>query len=496
MPPLRRERLHINSIRIHETGMHPPMIPPRRPKRQSARHSLAAGMFCLLLAAGTSTAAEPEKPEWVDVPISPQRIDEPSLDVRVFPDAALRHHGDAAPIFLRYAWDNPHAWKGLDTVKELLALPLDELTPSEARRVAPVRFYDLQRAAYASHVDWNYPMYGEGPSASVLLPDISASRYILQGLALQCRADVAEGKIPDAMQKLRIGLGLVHHLQQPPFLVVKTVQASAADPLLNCCRELSAQPEAPNLYWALTALPNPLIDIRPTVDWERRMLVSEVPELAKLEVARTSEEWQAIADRLADVLASYAKKLKPDELFSSDDYLSRARTGLAELESARGRKRGPDKSQSDAEVVVRYFALRYLPAVDRDVRPLLLPPHQAIPQLRQRSAQRTTWFEDAPELAHLSLKGAVFGVAVNVWGLQRRIDALRIVEALRDHAARHDGALPAALDALDLPVPLDVLTNRPFAYRLEDGTAFLSAEGIEIADGVKRAGIHFRIHCR
>jgi hypothetical protein len=63
---------------------------------------------------------------------------------------------------------------------------------------------------------------------------------------------------------------------------------------------------------------------------------------------------------------------------------------------------------------------------------------------------------------------------LNALRVERRIAALRCVEALRLHAAGF-GALPASLDAVGrVPIPLDPLTGKPFEYQLAEGKATLS----------------------
>jgi hypothetical protein len=58
----------------------------------------------------------------------------------------------------------------------------------------------------------------------------------------------------------------------------------------------------------------------------------------------------------------------------------------------------------------------------------------------------------------------------------RRIAALRCIEALRLHAAAHDGKLPGRLDAVtEVPVPLDPMTGRPFEYTVEGERVILYA---------------------
>ena len=57
--------------------------------------------------------------------------------------------------------------------------------------------------------------------------------------------------------------------------------------------------------------------------------------------------------------------------------------------------------------------------------------------------------------------------------LQQRLALLTCVEALRMHAAEHEGKLPAQLSDIKLPLPVDPVTGKPFAYKLDGGTAHL-----------------------
>ena len=65
------------------------------------------------------------------------------------------------------------------------------------------------------------------------------------------------------------------------------------------------------------------------------------------------------------------------------------------------------------------------------------------------------------------------------WNLNRRIDALRIVEAIRSFAATHDGRLPSSLEEIqDTPIPSDLYTGRTFSYQSDNGEASLTAPSI------------------
>jgi len=57
--------------------------------------------------------------------------------------------------------------------------------------------------------------------------------------------------------------------------------------------------------------------------------------------------------------------------------------------------------------------------------------------------------------------------------IEQRIAILRCVEALRLYAAAHDGKLPERLADIDVPLPADPFTSKPFTYKLDGATALL-----------------------
>lgn len=59
--------------------------------------------------------------------------------------------------------------------------------------------------------------------------------------------------------------------------------------------------------------------------------------------------------------------------------------------------------------------------------------------------------------------------------LDRRVAALRVVEAIRLYAASHDGKLPEELNQVtEVPVPEDPATGKPFEYRRDGAAAVLT----------------------
>ncbi len=84
------------------------------------------------------------------------------------------------------------------------------------------------------------------------------------------------------------------------------------------------------------------------------------------------------------------------------------------------------------------------------------------------------------ELERLPLAGlflpAVQKVFFATTRIDRKIAALRCIEAIRLYAAGHDGKLPGALGEItEVPIPIDPVTGKEFEYRVEEGKAVLAA---------------------
>jgi hypothetical protein len=118
----------------------------------------------------------------------------------------------------------------------------------------------------------------------------------------------------------------------------------------------------------------------------------------------------------------------------------------------------------------------------------------------QRSQERFKEFLSAEsnpladfEFVKFMPTSALLGAAVR---RDRVIAVLRVIEALRMHAATHEGKLPSSLEAIDaVPIPVDALSGKPFVYRLNaDGTADLQTPAVHPNN--RAYGRHFVIQVR
>ena len=222
-----------------------------------------------------------------------------------------------------------------------------------------------------------------------------------------------------------------------------------------------------------------------------------LPDLSDLDRPRTDAEWSANLERLHLRLVGLAKLLfdprmhegpadpskplpKPEEVIDPDlaqftatvlpharEYL-RLRQGLT-AEGAQQRPTG--------RAIAEYLAGAIRERRDEAFRIAYLPYTEAVVA---GNSKKPTPPDPAFQLFEGLFPG-MHGLGAEA-RLDRRVAALRVVEAIRMYAATKGGALPESLDKItDVPVPLDPVTGKPFGYHLEGGRAEVSGSSGSMA---------------
>jgi len=285
--------------------------------------------------------------------------------------------------------------------------------------------------------------------------------------------EVLEGHWEAAAHTCETLFAFARHAGEADFLISSLVGIAIADRAVERLTEWVGRPGAPNLYWALTALPRPMIDLRKGNDLENWVLGAEFPDLADLDRPRTAEQWAAVLKHIRTMSHHLRKQdsdpFKPDEPAEKSADLATAREYLV--------KHGRPKAEVDAMPAAQALAL-YLNDYARERRDDVfkaanLPFAQAQPFFAAADARHRAAGTEAEVFAELLLPALNKVMATQV-RLERKIAALRVIEALRLHAAGHGGQLPASLSEVTAAaIPDDPGTGRPFEYRLEGGTATL-----------------------
>src|SRR5262249_717404 len=120
--------------------------------------------------------------------------------------------------------------------------------------------------------DWQILLQAKREGPILLLPDIQQLRELAGALKVRFRLEVAEGRLDDALVTAKTLLALSRHLGEHPTLIGELVGVAIGSLAVGPLEEMIQQPGSPNLFWALTDLPRPFIDLHKGVQGDRMMM--------------------------------------------------------------------------------------------------------------------------------------------------------------------------------------------------------------------------------
>jgi len=413
----------------------------------------------------------------------------PALKYQLLPGVLDQTPGNAVGLY----HNAMNYMAGLETQKGLekkirawVDMPMDKLPRQQVLDVLNTSVMrQLALAARRERCDWGIPIRDEGFRA--ILPPLGRLRSLARLLRLKARIQIAEGDFAGAVHTLQTGYSMARHIADGPTLINGLVGLAVADMMHKTVLELSQAPGSPNLYWALTSLPRPLIDMRKALTYEANFVDLTFPSLqAAAKDGLTRQQWRIITAELGREFpvqhipiasALVALKLYPD--------------GKRYLVS-HGRTPEEVEAMPVRQVVAMYVLESFHRLRDDIFKWFNVPYHQGQAGNRRaekKLAEARMTGEGFPLTMWLPVLGRAHLMAANA---ERRIAAMRCIEAIRLYAAGHEGKLPARLSEItSVPIPSDEVTGKPFVYSAEGNTAVLDCP--PPAGGADRDGFRYRI---
>jgi hypothetical protein len=360
---------------------------------------------------------------------------------------------------------------------------LDEFPKEEARKVLGHNtiFMTLERAARCETCDWDLPIREE-EFISMLLPELQESRTFGRLLGAKARLQIAEGQYDEAVRTLQTGYALGRHMGQGPTIINGVVGIAICGIMSHQVQDLIQQPGAPNLYWALSNLPRPLVDMRPGFEAEMYLLYLSHPELRDLEHKDYPPQyWQQLLDKMVErwQLWRAGRTYSQLDRLASTAMVLRGYPMAKRALNAWGRKPGEVEAMPVAQVVMLYTMRTYDELRDDLFKWFSLPPWEAQAGLGKAEENLKKAIGEGREVLPIGalLLPAVRSASVAGARNDREIAVLRIFEALRLYGAAHDGRLPDKLsDVAEAPIPSDPVTGKEFLYKKVGDTAVLDAQ--------------------
>ncbi len=337
----------------------------------------------------------------------------------------------------------------------------------------------LDRAAIAArreYCDWELP-FRDGHPWEILLPEAQGARELARALAVRARLAIAEHRYDDAIRDLQTGLALARHVAAGPTLVNGLVGLAISNLMLDQVEALVQSPGAPNMYWALMALPRPMIDLRRALEYEMQWVAFAFPNLYDAETSgRTAAQWEKIIADIQETSHGFTSEGKAGwqtrmiEVAAAVKHYPEAKRYLV----SHGHSPADVEAMPVGEVLAIYARDKFHKLRDDQYKWSFVPysrrgegPAHAEQALQQAAREPQMFPFDA-------LLSAVDAASLATLRTDRRIAALSVLEGLRMYAAENGGKLPQRLaEMTGSPALDDPFTGEPFAYRVDGRRAIL-----------------------
>ncbi len=437
------------------------------------------------------TGAKPEL--LISLSITPAASPQPALKYLLIPELREMSPGNPIQGYLkcyleqyRFVFDE----ENFDRRQALLAMPLEEIPAPEVPELGRFALAQVDTAARLDNPDWQILLKLRADGFSTLIPDVQAMRTLARALAVRFRSEIASGRIDDGIRTAKTMFAMAHHLGEHPTLIGGLVGIAIASIAITPLEEMIQQPECPNLYWALTNLPDPIVPIKRGLEGERLTLWAFTSDL---------DSTRPMSDEQIKAFIRHVEKN------SGDDVALKADGGLRGYLAAR------TKDAGKLVAARKRLVEQGLP----EARVKTFPPDQII--LLDEERELRTRFDDVTKI--MSFPGWQFQPLYEkltsgkkermlladtfmpsqqavVWAVTRlgqRIALLRNVEALRMYAAEHKGTLPAQLADVSVPLPGDPVTGKPFLYEVSGKTAHVRGTSPKGMEQNRFFNVHYEI---
>jgi hypothetical protein len=404
--------------------------------------------------------------------VMPAPAPKPALRYQLLPELKEMHPGNPIQHYMKTMMEQVFCFddEAFHRRKKLLTEPLKELPVQELPEYGRYVLSQADRAARLDTPDWQILLDLRRDGINARLPDVFQLRPLARALTVRFRTEVALGQFDNAIRTAKTMFAMSRHLGDHPTFIGNLVGIAIANLAIGPLEEMLEQQWCPNLYWALTNLPSPLVCLEKGAQGERMWTTWVFHDLDD-SAPMTRDRLEGFIAQM-DLLLGGGKPPKQgtgpvrtwvDERTKDEGVVGAARARLVEHGLSEVRLCRFPADQVILRDEIREFEVRF----DDAIKTVRLPVWQLEASgALTKPAPKPTLFAEffLPAVAQVRWAQA---------RLDQRIALLRHVEALRLYAAEHNCALPAKLSEIPVPLPDDPVTGKPFRYQVIGTTAHL-----------------------
>ena len=379
-----------------------------------------------------------------------------------------------------FGWEEVDDWYDLE--RDASTIPLESLKKASGSFDSYVKNH-LVRATLCREAEWGLAIEDLRGFETIqfLLPSIQQTRDIARALMLQNRLALIEGRFDDSIDRIRMTYVLGQHVSKLEMLVCSLVGMAEVGMANECMIDLISTEGSPNMYWALSELPEPIVSIRDAIRLESSLPLRMFPVLSDVQTAQHSKEhWNELVQELVKSFADIGSSISVGG--PQDDFTSRQLFISAfALAGYTGAKKNLIDSGLDPDAVEKMPVLQViLLEAAKEMERMSQEMEKTYYVPYPKASKMVEEIEDRLSRPMTSLGGAVARILLPAMQqvrqaevrVQTEVNTLIVIEAIRHHLATKN-ELPESLDDLELPVRNNPYTDLPFQYELNGNTAVI-----------------------
>lgn len=439
----------------------------------------------LLALTGVITGAEPPPP--IKLTLQPMAEPVPALKYYLLPEVRDQNPDNAAQLYYRAF--NPEWYSAINRdpkrfarLNALFGKPLRDITRAELAEFSWLKNWkaleEVDRAARRPYCDWELTERMREEGVNLQIADLQSLRTFAGLLRLRVKMELLDGKFDKAVRTIQTGLSMGQHVTNGPTLIQGLIGAACASLMLEAVEDWINLPDSPNLYWALTNLPHPLLDFQVCFKSERLWLDAILPGYR--EMLADSSTTPPSAEQLQKNLKLWAALLNDGKADISSS-LTTLVLVLKDYPEAKRflKERGYTSKQVEAMPVLHAVFLYETYMYDTNYDNLRKWVNFSYPvaishTVREQGKISASRSRPGGNLSSM-LTPFMSNVLKSPVRIERKIAALCCVEAIRLHASAKGGRLPENLtEVTEVPIPIDPYTGKAFQYHRTGNTATLT----------------------
>jgi hypothetical protein len=443
--------------------------------------------FLTAMSLGVSSWSSAQQPaqastrplEVINLTLHPSPATRPSGRYKLMPDLVEQRAGNGAPLFLAAGRVGPDA-KAADEItgklgdrfREMSLEKLAEENVGGALNPFSERLALIDIAARREDAVWETTLRDQGANAPLAF--LNDMRINARLLSLKARWQIARGDWAGAERTLQTALSMAYQMNNRAVLIQALVEVGIVDLLLDRVAEWTGRSGAPNLYWALTDLPDPFVDLRSVRRWDESMVYFTFPQLAGRLEDVSPAQWRSISVAMERLPSPQDR---PPGGFQSALFVASTYPKAKKALIGAGLADEKVNAMPLNQVVGIYLFRQYQTEAEEAWKRWALPYWEGLgkaPASDDEWEMRRKWVSENPFMALIPI---VRNARLQFARVDRKIAVLRVIESLRDFASSHDNRLPTSLQELtDLPAPINPVTGKAFSYQSTGDSAILEIE--------------------